>query len=282
MKINHNYIAGFVQGDGCFSITIIKKKNKLTLRPVFTIVQHKEFKQLIIKIQEEFNGIGNWYLNKQDNTIRYQVTKLNDIKDIIIPFFDKYQLRSNKYESYLKFKFIVNKLSMLTHLKDKSYDISNLINIIITMNPLNKNLRYIKLNNSNLINDNNNLNNLNNLNLNLKTLDSNIINKESLTIDFINGLFDADGNIAIYFSKYKLNKIIIRLTYSIVQDIYNESLLYEIKNYFNNIGNIYKIGDKYSRYDVKSIKNIKDILLPKILEEHPLNIIIKRNKLINT
>lgn len=112
-RLSDDYISGFIQGDGSFSvglsITKNKKETKIYLRPLFTLTQHNNNILLIEKIIERFGNIGTYSIDN-NNIIRYRISKLEDIKDIIIPFFDKYQLKEDKLLSYIKFKFIVNKL----------------------------------------------------------------------------------------------------------------------------------------------------------------------------
>ncbi len=86
--------------------------------------------------------------------------------------------------------------------------------------------------------------------------------RNKLTLDFIHGLFDGDGNITCYLTKDENQKLKIRVTFSFVQDIYNESLLVELQNYFNNNGHIYKISNKGVRYDIKSLTVLKKEVLP--------------------
>jgi hypothetical protein len=78
-------------------------------------VQHENYKDLILEIQKYFGGIGNWYFNKNDKTIRYQVTKQSDLLNIIIPFFMQHHLRSGKLLSFLQFKYIVEVMSTRAH-----------------------------------------------------------------------------------------------------------------------------------------------------------------------
>lgn len=82
---------------------------------MFTIVQHENNKHLILEIQKYLGGIGNWYLNKSDRTVRYQVTKPSDLLNVIIPFFMKHQLRSGKLLSFLRFKYICDVMATRAH-----------------------------------------------------------------------------------------------------------------------------------------------------------------------
>jgi hypothetical protein len=48
-----------------------------------------------------------------NNIIRYRVRDIKDISKEIIPFFNKYNLRDNKLLSYIKFKFVIEKLNSI-------------------------------------------------------------------------------------------------------------------------------------------------------------------------
>lgn len=108
-KLSNDYIAGLVQADGAFSAPLIRgKKNQLYITPQFNISQHIDNKDVILKIKERFNNIGYIRYETNVNQIKYKVTNIKDINNIIIPFFEKYSLRSNKYLTFLKFKYIVD------------------------------------------------------------------------------------------------------------------------------------------------------------------------------
>ena len=70
------------------------------------------------------------------------------------------------------------------------------------------------------------------LNIDIFDNNINIINSQSLNIDFIKGLFDGDGYLTIRLKK-NINTFSNTITFGIVQDIYNKSILEEIKNFFN-------------------------------------------------
>lgn len=302
MKLTKEYIAGFVQADGSFSVTIRRTKYHMHLQPVFTIVQNINNKELILNIQNIFGGIGHWSLIKKDNTIRYQVSNLFDITEKIIPFFIKYQLRGTKYLSFLKFKYIVETLRSREHHKNRDMLIS-LIVIASSMNPLGKlgeKIRYLNPEEQLMVK-----NQIQPKNIDISILTNSIINYKpnKLTLDFIHGLFDGDGNITIYFDKSSNSAlkrriisvadhsdISIRVTFCIAQDIHNVSLLKEVKSYFNNVGKIYTLSPLLVRYDVKSLVDIRTIVLPLMINKsvedttYDENIklpIIKGNKIYN-
>lgn len=106
-KLNNNYISGFVHADGTFTNSIIKGKNKLYINPRFIVKQHKDNIYILEEIKKRLNNLGS--IKKANNKIAsYTITNLKDIVNVVLPFFDKYQVRGNRYFSYLKFKLLVN------------------------------------------------------------------------------------------------------------------------------------------------------------------------------
>lgn len=49
-------------------------------------------------------GCGSITINESSAVIRYTVSKLSDIQNIIIPFFDKYSLMGDKIINFEDFK----------------------------------------------------------------------------------------------------------------------------------------------------------------------------------
>ena len=72
------------------------------------IKMHEKDRNLIIKIQEYFGGIG-YILNSNKNlTVEFRVSTLKDLTNVIIPHFDNYPLLTKKYFIYNLFKKIIN------------------------------------------------------------------------------------------------------------------------------------------------------------------------------
>jgi len=283
MNMTKEYIAGFVQADGSFTAVVASKGNKsLYLSLSFTIVQNVKYKEVILEIQKIFGGIGNWYFNDKDNTIRYQVTNKKDLLNVIIPFFMKYQLRGDKLLSYLKFKYIVEMLNENEHRNNKLVLLS-LIVIASNLNPntrLGNKIRYLDKEEQQYV-----INNKQPKGIDISRLTNSIktFKQNPLTREFLKGLFDGDGNLTIYLKSIsskmtKLNEEIkysIGCNFTIVQDKFNLQLLEEIQKYFSNsskkIGNIYEITDKCFIYKVSSKPDIISTIIPKLIDENDLN-----------
>jgi len=102
MRLPEDYIAGFVDGEGCFALNLIREvKHHRKNTPVY-IYWNVEF---AIELRKDdidvLNGIkdtlecGNISVNRQ-GSVRYAVNDINDLLYKIIPFFEKYPLRAKK------------------------------------------------------------------------------------------------------------------------------------------------------------------------------------------
>jgi hypothetical protein len=83
---------------------------------VFSITLHLRDLPLLQQIQTFF-GVGN--LNKTGNTATYRVTDLNQLIEVIIPFFNKYPIQGCKQLDYLDFCQIAFFMKDKVHLTEK-------------------------------------------------------------------------------------------------------------------------------------------------------------------
>ena len=68
---------------------------------------HERDRDLMMKIQEFFGGIG-YVSNPNKNTaVEFRVSTINDLTNVIIPHFENYSLLTKKYSDYMLFKEIV-------------------------------------------------------------------------------------------------------------------------------------------------------------------------------
>jgi hypothetical protein len=115
-NLDNYWILGFVEGEGSFSITTIKSslyKTGYQIKLNFNIVQHSRDILLMRKFINFFN-CGNIYITS--NHVTFAVTKLSDIDEKIIPFFEKYQLQGFKLSNYKKFKKVLELMKEKVHL----------------------------------------------------------------------------------------------------------------------------------------------------------------------
>lgn len=101
--LSGDYIAGFVDGEGCFALKFIREvKHNRKNSPEyfywdaeFAIVLRADDINILFSIQKTL-GCGNVNRSLVSNMARYSVHVIDQLQDIIIPFFDKYPLKAKK------------------------------------------------------------------------------------------------------------------------------------------------------------------------------------------
>lgn len=99
----NNWLVGFVDGDGCF--TIDRQKNGEKWNIVFKISQSKTNAQLIYKIKKE---LKKGRVTSDNESVTYRVRKRKDLIKTIQPLFEKFPLRTQKYYDLLLIKQALN------------------------------------------------------------------------------------------------------------------------------------------------------------------------------
>lgn len=118
------WIVGFTDGEGCFSVSIFRNKTcrlRWQVMPEFVLTQGQSSLSSLKKVKMFFN-CGHIFINKRydnhhENLYRYCVRRREDLNQIIIPFFLKYQLLTAKRKSFEKFYkalYLINKEKHLT------------------------------------------------------------------------------------------------------------------------------------------------------------------------
>lgn len=118
-NIDPNWLVGFVDAEGCFSVSIVGSKtykNGYQTRAWFILTQHSRDFELMSSLVS-YLGCGNLEGFGSD-VIRLKVTKFSEIKDKIVPFFDKYKLESKKKLDYLDFCKVVELIDQKAHLTE--------------------------------------------------------------------------------------------------------------------------------------------------------------------
>lgn len=103
-----SYLSGFVDGEGCFSVSFNLRRRLNTgieVRPSFSLSQNKRNFNVLNEIRKYF-GCGSIRFDKHDQTYKYEVRAIDKIINNIVPHFEKYPLKTSKLEDYKKFKDI--------------------------------------------------------------------------------------------------------------------------------------------------------------------------------
>nr|YP_007507052.1 endonuclease-like protein [Ceratocystis cacaofunesta]YP_009704191.1 endonuclease-like protein [Ceratocystis fimbriata]YP_009710343.1 endonuclease-like protein [Ceratocystis albifundus]AFO38107.1 endonuclease-like protein [Ceratocystis cacaofunesta]QEN73754.1 endonuclease-like protein [Ceratocystis fimbriata]QFX74845.1 endonuclease-like protein [Ceratocystis albifundus] len=104
-KLNLDWMAGFCTGESNFFITVQKSKTKsgLAVSLRFSVAQHSR-DLLLLESFVDFFGCGYTVNYKNRLICEYIVTKIDDITEVIIPFFEEHNILGSKYINYLDFK----------------------------------------------------------------------------------------------------------------------------------------------------------------------------------
>ena len=133
------WIVGFVDGEGCFSCPIQRNsvmRIRWQLQPVFAVVQGERSVQVLELIRDYF-GCGRIYRNRRhdnhkEDLMVYQVFRLADLRDTIVPFFEANPLRTAKADDFEKFARIVRMMDRKLHLSVEG--LTQIAKIVETMN----------------------------------------------------------------------------------------------------------------------------------------------------
>lgn len=128
-KLDPQYVAGFIDGEGSFSISIGKHKTLrrgFEVRPEFEIELRKDDQEILERILVTI-GIGRIYDCSYERYgwyphAKYKITSICDLKEYLFPFLDKHPLQAKKRKSYLIFREIVLMVCAKEHLSDKGFN----------------------------------------------------------------------------------------------------------------------------------------------------------------
>jgi hypothetical protein len=138
--IQVGWVTGFVDGEGCFSIGLIKQpigcKTGYQVFHEFVVTQGAKSLDCLHEVREFF-GVGQVLVNKRhdnhrEHLYRYVVRKRSDLLNTVIPFFEQYPLRSAKREDFQKFTLCVRMVDANLHLSHKG--LIEIVEIVQTMN----------------------------------------------------------------------------------------------------------------------------------------------------
>ena len=113
--IRIGWVVGFVDGEGCFSIGFVKQPDRAGRRGYragyqvshgFVVTQGERSASCLRELQEFF-GVGRVnkrHDNHREHLMQYRVGRRDDLLKTIIPFFDRYPLRTSKQHDFEAFK----------------------------------------------------------------------------------------------------------------------------------------------------------------------------------
>ena len=127
--IRIGWIVGFVDGEGCFSINLVRQAGSATRKGyttgyqvshTFAVVQGAKSWDTLHAIREFF-GVGTLCINRRhdnhkEDLYRYSVNRRDDLQRVIIPFFSSHPLQTAKALDFNKFVRCVELMGRGHHL----------------------------------------------------------------------------------------------------------------------------------------------------------------------
>jgi LAGLIDADG endonuclease len=135
------YISGYVDGEGCFTVSI-SPRAKLAVgwevRPSLSVSQNGDRAEVLQLIQAYF-GCGGIRPDRSDETLKWETRRLEDIPGRVIPHFERYPLLSGKRFDFERFAMVCH--SMATGEHRTTTGLIGIVGLATGMNPSGR-LRY--------------------------------------------------------------------------------------------------------------------------------------------
>jgi hypothetical protein len=116
-KLSPDWIVGFIDGEGCFYVGINKHSDLRTgyqILPELTVVQHERDIDLLYALRSVFNcGVVR---RNHDDRYCWRVRDIKNLISVVLPFFEKYRLKSKKAVDFNKFRDVVRIMERQEHL----------------------------------------------------------------------------------------------------------------------------------------------------------------------
>jgi LAGLIDADG endonuclease len=111
------YISGYVDGEGCFTVSI-SPRAKLALgwevRPSLSVSQNGDRAEVLQLIQTHF-GCGSIRPDRSDKTLKWETRRLEDILVRVIPHFERHPLLSGKRFDFERFARVCRSMAAGEH-----------------------------------------------------------------------------------------------------------------------------------------------------------------------
>ncbi len=141
-----SWLVGFVDGEGSFLISIFRNKTTKygwQVFPEFIVTQGAKSLRALEEIKNFFN-CGHIFINRRkdnhrEHLYRFCVRSARDLNDKIVPFFERYKLKTAKLKDFEKFKKVLSLMKQGIHAKESG--IERIRRISLTMNR--KGIRHI-------------------------------------------------------------------------------------------------------------------------------------------
>lgn len=120
LELDPQWVAGFVDGEGCFSVSIhrnpfVRRTRGWQLLPVFHVYQHERYRA-VLEALIDFFGCGTIRSKGPGSSVlTFAVSRLADLETNVVPVFERHPLVV-KSSDFLRFADIVRSMREKEHL----------------------------------------------------------------------------------------------------------------------------------------------------------------------
>jgi len=254
-KLHNEYVVGFCDAEATFSISVtkdnrIRKSSRrssdnsriiYSVHPSFAISLNIKDWQLIYSLQSFF-GVGKIKKDVSNNAITFYVNSVEDLLNVVIPFFKAHSLLSQKWADFVLFEKAVYLIKEGAHLTPSG--LTNIVSIKASMNKGLSDMLVAQFPETYLVER------------------PVLINKGIRDGNWLAGFADGEGSFYIRIKEASSAKSINRVSFffSINQAIRDSDLIYDIAK-FLNCGAI-NSNQKYIQLRVTKFEDVETKIIP--------------------
>ena len=112
-----SYISGYVDGEGCFNVSLSPRPTLLVgweVRPSFSVSQNGDRAEVLTLLQTYF-GCGAIRPDRSDRTVKWEIRSLLPIMDRVLPHFRRHPLLSSKQKDFELFALVCEAMARGEH-----------------------------------------------------------------------------------------------------------------------------------------------------------------------
>jgi hypothetical protein len=132
------YISGYVDGEGCFTVSISPRARLLAgweVRPSLSVSQNGDRAEVLQLIQAHL-GCGSIRPDRSDRTLKWETRRLDDMLERVIPHFERYPLLSGKRSDFERFASVCRIIGTGEHRRRTG--LIKIVRLVAGMNPSGK------------------------------------------------------------------------------------------------------------------------------------------------
>ena len=138
--LDPNWICGFVDGEGCFSVAIhrnpfVRKTRGWQLGAVFQVSQHERVRVVLERLALTFGCGAVRSKGPRSSVLVYSVSSLHDLAERIIPFFQAHPLHVKRAD-FDRFADVVGGMLRKEHLEPAGFE--RMVRVAYEMNAVGK------------------------------------------------------------------------------------------------------------------------------------------------